>query len=81
MPVARLWTFANVPALIEVRPEKSSVRSWLPPSIVLMQFAKLKVAYGEPIPLDDLEHLPPRQAQQMATERLMERIYELHATL
>jgi len=47
----------------------------------LARFARLKVAYGAPIPLDDLEHLPPREAQQVATERLMERIYELHATL
>jgi 1-acyl-sn-glycerol-3-phosphate acyltransferase len=47
----------------------------------LARFAKLKVAYGEPIPLDDLEHLLPREAQQEATTRLMERIYELHEAL
>jgi len=47
----------------------------------LARFAKLKVAYGDPIPLDDLEHLSPREAQQQATTRLMERIYELRDSL
>ena len=47
----------------------------------LARFAKLRVAYGEPVPLDDLEGLPPREAQQEGTDRLMERIYALHATL
>lgn len=47
----------------------------------LARFAKLKVAFGEPLPLEDLEHLAPREAQQEATIRLMERIYELHETL
>ena len=42
---------------------------------------KLKVAYGEPVPLDDLEGLPPSEAAQVATERLMERIYRLYETL
>ena len=41
----------------------------------------LKVAYGEPVPLDDLEGLPPSEAAQVATERLMERIYRLYETL
>ena len=47
----------------------------------LAQLAKLRVAYGEPVPLDDLEGLAPRDAQQEATDRLMERIYALHETL
>ena len=47
----------------------------------LSRLAKLKVAYGDPVPLDDLEGLPPREAQQTATDRLMERIYALRETL
>ena len=47
----------------------------------LARLAKLRVAYGEPVPLDDLEGLPPREAQQQGTDRLMERIYALHAAL
>jgi 1-acyl-sn-glycerol-3-phosphate acyltransferase len=47
----------------------------------LAQFAQLKVAYGDPVPLDDLEALTPREAQQEATKRLMERIYELRDEL
>ena len=47
----------------------------------LARFAKLRVAYGEPVPLDDLEGMAPRDAQQEGTDRLMERIYALHATL
>lgn len=47
----------------------------------LARLAKLKVAYGEPVPLDDLAGLSPHDASQVATDRLMERIYELHATL
>lgn len=47
----------------------------------LSRLAKLKVAYGEAVPLDDLADLTPREAQGTATERLMERIYELHEDL
>jgi 1-acyl-sn-glycerol-3-phosphate acyltransferase len=47
----------------------------------LMRLHKLKVAYGAPIPYDDLLELPPRDAHQEATDRLMARIYELHARL
>lgn len=47
----------------------------------LSRLGKLKVAYGEPVPLDDLEGLPPAEAAQQATERLMERIYALYETL
>lgn len=47
----------------------------------LLRLHKLKVAYGEPVPYDDLLELPPRDAHQAATERLMERIYALYAEL
>jgi 1-acyl-sn-glycerol-3-phosphate acyltransferase len=47
----------------------------------LARLPTLKVAYGDPIPLDDLEHLPPREAQQQATARLMERVYKLRDAL
>jgi 1-acyl-sn-glycerol-3-phosphate acyltransferase len=47
----------------------------------LARVARLKVAYGDPIPLDDLEALAPREAQHEATTRLMERIYELRNEL
>jgi 1-acyl-sn-glycerol-3-phosphate acyltransferase len=44
----------------------------------LSRLEKLRVSYGEPIPVDDLEGVHPREAQQTATERLMERIYALY---
>jgi 1-acyl-sn-glycerol-3-phosphate acyltransferase len=47
----------------------------------LSRLAKLRVAYGDPVPLDDLAGLPAREAQQQATDRLMERIYALHDQL
>jgi 1-acyl-sn-glycerol-3-phosphate acyltransferase len=47
----------------------------------LLRLHKLKVGYGEPVPYDDLLELPPRDAHQAATERLMERIYALYAAL
>ena len=47
----------------------------------LMRLGKLRVAYGEPVPVDDLEGAHPREAQQTATERLMERIYALYEAL
>ena len=46
----------------------------------LARLARLHVAYGAPVPMDDLEPGTPH-ANQVATERLMERIYELHAEL
>jgi 1-acyl-sn-glycerol-3-phosphate acyltransferase len=42
---------------------------------------KLRIAYGDPVPVDDLRGLPIHQASQEATSRLMERIYALHAEL
>jgi 1-acyl-sn-glycerol-3-phosphate acyltransferase len=47
----------------------------------LSRLAKLRVAYGAPIPLDDLAGLSRREAAQVATERLMARIDELEASL
>jgi 1-acyl-sn-glycerol-3-phosphate acyltransferase len=47
----------------------------------LSRLAKVKVAYGNPVPVDDLETMSPRDAQQEATDRLMERIYALRDTL
>ena len=47
----------------------------------LARLAKLRVSYGAPIPLDDLEGLPRRRAARIATERLMERIHELEGEL
>src|SRR3954451_2889852 len=47
----------------------------------LARLAQLKVSYGTPIPTDDLTGMPRREAARIATERLMERIYELEAAL
>ena len=47
----------------------------------LSRLSKLRVAFGKPVDLSDLEGEPVREAAQTATERLMERIYELHASL
>src|SRR6266545_1176486 len=47
----------------------------------LSRLRKLRIAYGDAVPVGDLEGLPMREASQAATNRLMERIYELHAEL
>jgi 1-acyl-sn-glycerol-3-phosphate acyltransferase len=47
----------------------------------LARLAPLKVRYGAPIAVEDLAGLPRREAARVATERLMERIYELEADL
>ncbi len=47
----------------------------------LTSLAKLRVLYGDPIPVDDLRGLGRREAARIATERLMARIYELEAEL
>jgi 1-acyl-sn-glycerol-3-phosphate acyltransferase len=47
----------------------------------LLRLGKLRIAYGRPIELDDLRGLDGHEAAQQATERLMERIYELEASL
>jgi 1-acyl-sn-glycerol-3-phosphate acyltransferase len=47
----------------------------------LSRLEKIRIAYGEPVPVADLEGMALREAQQIATDRLMERIYALHETL
>jgi 1-acyl-sn-glycerol-3-phosphate acyltransferase len=47
----------------------------------LAKLAPISVAYGPPIPLDDLSHQDIRDAAIVATERLMEAIGRLEATL
>ena len=47
----------------------------------LSRLAKLKVAFGEPVPVADLDGRPHRVAYQIATERLMARIYALYGDL
>ncbi len=47
----------------------------------LARLGPIRVAYGEPVELDDLRGLEPRDAATQATERLMVRIAELEASL
>ena len=47
----------------------------------LLRLGPLRVAYGEPIDLSDLEGLETKRAAAEATERLMARISELRASL
>ena len=48
----------------------------------LLRLAKIRVAYGPPVDIDDLREREDRQAAASeATERLMEKILELEATL
>jgi 1-acyl-sn-glycerol-3-phosphate acyltransferase len=47
----------------------------------LLRLGKLRVAYGKPVAIDDLRGLDEHDAAQEATDRLMERIYELEASL
>ena len=47
----------------------------------LSKFARLKVAYGKPIDIDDLHDMSHRDAAQIATDRLMSAIWALHADL
>jgi 1-acyl-sn-glycerol-3-phosphate acyltransferase len=47
----------------------------------LIRLGPLRVAYGEPVELDDLRGLDLREASQVATDRLMVRIGELEASL
>ena len=47
----------------------------------LLSLSQLKVAYGKPIPVDDLAGLPPRDASDTLTERLMAAIEALHESL
>jgi 1-acyl-sn-glycerol-3-phosphate acyltransferase len=47
----------------------------------LMKLGPLRVAYGVPVDLDDLEGMQLRDAAKIATERLMEAIHALEKTL
>ena len=47
----------------------------------LRRLGPLRVAYGAPVPLDDLREQDPRDAAQEATDRLMAEINRLEATL
>jgi 1-acyl-sn-glycerol-3-phosphate acyltransferase len=47
----------------------------------LSRLAKVRVAYGTPVPVDDLAGLNLREAAETATERLMDSIYDLYARL
>ena len=47
----------------------------------MLSFPRLAVAYGPPIPVDDLEGVPPKDAAETATERLMAAIEALHEAL
>jgi 1-acyl-sn-glycerol-3-phosphate acyltransferase len=47
----------------------------------LSRLGPLRVAYGEPVDLSDLEGMDVKTAAKTATERLMNRIEELRATL
>jgi|SRR5438034_3557872 len=47
----------------------------------LARLAPLKVAYGEAVRTDDLRDLDPNEAARVATDRLMERIRALEASL
>jgi 1-acyl-sn-glycerol-3-phosphate acyltransferase len=47
----------------------------------LMKLGPLRVAYGQPIEMDDLKDMELRKAAKIATERLMEAIHDLDKTL
>jgi hypothetical protein len=47
----------------------------------LSRLGPLRVAYGEPVDLSDLQEMETKRAATIATERLMGRIEELKATL
>ena len=47
----------------------------------LLRFGTISVAFGPPVPMDDLRELPRRRAAEIATERLMAQIRDLAAGL
>ena len=47
----------------------------------LLTLPRLQVSYGQPLPLDDLASLPPKDASETATERLMTEIQALYEEL
>jgi 1-acyl-sn-glycerol-3-phosphate acyltransferase len=68
---ARIALAANVP-LVPAAIDGTDRLSRLP---------KLKVAYGPPVPTEDLAGMTPRDAAREATERLMNDIYGLYDSL
>ncbi|MFN2629338.1 MAG: lysophospholipid acyltransferase family protein [Gaiellaceae bacterium] len=77
---------------VEARPRSGAARVALEAGVPLVPAAlggtdrlsrlgPLRVAYGEPLALDDLRGLDRHEAAAEATGRLMERIVELEATL
>jgi 1-acyl-sn-glycerol-3-phosphate acyltransferase len=47
----------------------------------IRRLGPLRVAYGRPVPLEDLRNGDPREAAKIGTERLMSAIHELEETL
>jgi 1-acyl-sn-glycerol-3-phosphate acyltransferase len=47
----------------------------------LSRLGPLRVSFGEPLDVSDLDGLEPKRAAEVATERLMARIEELHESL
>jgi 1-acyl-sn-glycerol-3-phosphate acyltransferase len=47
----------------------------------LRTLPRLQISYGKPIPLDDLSGLPPKDASETATQRLMAEIQALYEDL
>jgi len=47
----------------------------------LRTLPRLQISYGKPIPVDDLAGLPPKDASEAATQRLMAEIQELYEQL
>jgi 1-acyl-sn-glycerol-3-phosphate acyltransferase len=47
----------------------------------LLSLPRLQVSYGKPIPVDDLAGLPPKDASETATQRLMTAIQALYEEL
>ena len=47
----------------------------------LLSFPRLQISYGKPIPLDDLAGLPPKDASETATQRLMTEIQALYEAM
>jgi 1-acyl-sn-glycerol-3-phosphate acyltransferase len=47
----------------------------------LVRLPRIRVAYGPPIEVGDLGDLEPREAAQIATERLMADIHRLEASV
>jgi 1-acyl-sn-glycerol-3-phosphate acyltransferase len=76
----------------EARPRSGAARIALEAGVPLVPVAvrgtdrlsrggPLRVAYGAPVPVDDLLELEPHEAAQAATDRLMDAIGGLEATL